>query len=79
MDVLLVRWVDSSFQHGWRGIEELKQELAEIVSVGILAQKDKEKLVLMLCYDKGNENFADGMVIPMCAVKSIKKIAEVEK
>ncbi len=42
-DVLLIKWVDSSFQHGWRSINEFRETLAEIVTVGILVKKDRER------------------------------------
>lgn len=74
MDVVIIKWVDSTFQHGWKGLNELKEELAEIVSVGILAKKDKVKVIIMQSYDKDNDNFADGLVIPRRCINSIEII-----
>ncbi len=79
MDVVIVRWVDSSLQNGWQNLSELKKEWAEIVSAGILVKKDKRVVVLIQSYDEGNECFAEGLVIPRCAVRGIEKIAEVKK
>ena len=79
MDIVIVKWVDSSLQNGWRDFSELREELAEIVSAGILVRKDNKMIVLIQSYDERNVNFAEGIVIPRCAVKNIEKIAEVKK
>ena len=79
IDVVEVKWVDSSFQHGWRKEDEFRTKPANVVSYGMLVRKDKDLVVVSLTYCADGEDFADGMAIPRCAIKSIEKIAEVSK
>lgn len=74
MDIVIIRWVDSSFQHGWRELSEIRETLAEIITVGLVAKREKDKIVVMQSYDQSTNNYADGMVIPKCCIKSIKII-----
>lgn len=57
-------------------MSELREDLAEITTVGMVAKREKDKIIVMQSYDKSNDNYADGMVIPKCCIKSIEIIGK---
>jgi len=78
VDIILVEWVDSSFQHGWHSRATFNKELSIIVSVGFLLEENEDMVALAQGYDKDEENFADGVVIPRVSVRALKKGGSLE-
>jgi hypothetical protein len=76
-EVVEVEWVDSMSARGWRSESEIKELFAEIPlmrSVGYLLKKNKDKIALGCSVDGSNGNINQYHEIPMCAVKTIRKL-----
>jgi len=73
--IVLVEWIDSKgVTSEWEFLEDLKpQTLAKCVSIGLLLEKNEEKVVLAShISDCGENNQVTGiMVIPMSSVLSL--------
>jgi hypothetical protein len=74
---VVVRWVDSQSFGGWRDLEEAKQlvtekDRLESTSIGYLFHEDKHSITIVQTLHRSQ--VADGMTIPRCAIKSLKRI-----
>lgn len=74
MILVMVKWVDSAFAHGWTLKETArKHTVSAIVSVGILLHEDREKITIMQSVSD-KDDAGDGITIPKCSIKKIWRL-----
>lgn len=64
MKLIFVKWIDAMSVDAWTPREDLKPELGEIHSVGIIVAEDSKTLTLALNFDITNDSFSCVMNIP---------------
>ena len=77
-----VYWIDSNSMTGWsaadRRISQSKKESLLCRSVGMFVEKNKKRIILTqssaISKDGYITNLAETLIIPMVAVKKIKKL-----
>lgn len=68
---VIVRWVDSMKNSGWRDYESSG---LECTTIGHLVSRTKERVAV--CMNRSKYGDGDYMEIPMCSVKSIRRLKE---
>jgi len=71
MKIVVVEWADSTTSTGWENDPDL--ELCICETVGYLAKKTREKVVLIQSISDGN-NVDNKFAIPRGCIKSIKEL-----
>lgn len=75
MSLVRVDWVDSVTHGGWRDLGSVKDyNHCPAVSVGYLAKKDRDVLVIAPHVSSGTDEGCGLMTIPRCSVKKITKL-----
>lgn len=77
LEVIEVRWVDSSAGIGWSSIDEIGED-SLVVSVGIIAFESSSFLTLALSYDEDSDEWNPVLSIPQVAIKSRKKLCRIK-
>lgn len=80
-----VYWVDSHSLNGWgdgRTIEKRSNKMSLLCcTVGMLLKKNKKRIIITqsisLTTNGDVDNVSDTITLPMCTVKSIKKLGKV--
>jgi len=67
-----VRWTDSCGGEGAYWNPDMELEPEHIVTVGLLAKKNKRRLVII--QSQGEESRGGFLVIPRCCVTKIKRL-----
>jgi hypothetical protein len=71
-----VRWVDSCHRSGWEAMarRRVEQQVSECRSVGYLLDRNADRIRLVQSVDETLDSAAEGLTIPMCAVRSVRKL-----
>ena len=70
MKLVMIRWVDSAFLHGWVDRDSVKtHQPSDCVSVGLLVNEGKEHITIVQSASK--EQVGDGLTIPKCCIKKM--------
>jgi hypothetical protein len=75
MKITYLIWYDASSFDDWIDISEVKPELAEIHSCGILVSENKEALVIAVNKDNTNDKVSCSMSVPKAWIKFRKNIS----
>lgn len=73
MKLVIVEWVDSNLHHGWTDNDTVVFELANCTTVGMVVQKNKDKISLAQS-ESDNPNCCNVITILLKCVKSIKEL-----
>jgi len=77
--IVQVDWVDSVGFSAWASNREHRDtRAARCVTVGMLARKDEQEVVVTLSVDLNNANSTQTMAIPRCAVRKFKVLATID-
>lgn len=68
--VEIVDWVDPHSVDPWESLENLRTDVAKIVSIGFVVKETEDALVLSLNWDAAEKNTSCAMIIPkQCITK----------
>lgn len=77
LEVLEVRWVDSTACAEWTPTAELRTRLHEVVTVGLLIHQDAESYFIATSYDAETDSINAAIQIPAVCVRTVKQLAMV--
>jgi len=76
MTVLHVMWLDSEGVNEWTPIDEIKDELEETHSVGLLIKESEAFLLLALSFDPATQSVHNYKKIPRTAIVKVRKLCQ---
>ncbi len=73
-DMLYVEWVDSESQQAWSTPDSIMEHGMLCMTCSFFVENDENYVLLAGSRDPVNNNWANYMKIPKCAIQKIKKL-----